>query len=134
MNQEELAFARLLDDDTSGTVLWWLGNPENVRWAVTIVLPNGRRHFPDFVIGIDGRRKSQDHIALVEVKDDGKTGRLFSTTNTDKIRTEHSLYRSALMVFRDERGQWINVAYNAAIQRHQATKPFDIEDLVWAQQ
>lgn len=134
MNQEELAFARLLDDDTTGTVLWWLRNPENARWAVTIVLPNGRRHFPDFVIGVDGRRKSQDHIALVEVKDDGKTGRLFSTTNTDKVRTEHRLYRSALMVFRDERGQWINVAYNAAIQRHQATKPFDIEDLVWAQQ
>lgn len=132
MNQEELAFARLLDDDNTGTVLWWLRNPENARWAVTIVLPNGRRHFPDFVIGVDGRRKSQDHIALVEVKDDGRTGRLFSTANTDKVRTEHSLYRSALMVFRDEHGQWINVAYNAAIRRHAATTPFNIEDLVWA--
>lgn len=133
MNREELAFAQMLDADQTGTVLWWLRNAENTSWAVTIVLPNGRRHFPDFVIGVDGRRKSRDHIALVEVKDDGRTGRLFSTANTDKVRTEHSLYRSALMVFRDERGQWVNVAYNPAIQRHVASKSFDIEDLVWTQ-
>ena len=68
-------------------------NVENARWAVTIVLPNGRRHFPDFVIGVDGR-KTADHIALVETKDNGETGRLFAKANTDKVRTDHSVYGS----------------------------------------
>jgi type III restriction enzyme len=134
LNEEELAFARLVDDDQTGTIMWWLRNLENTRWAVSIVLPNGRRHFPDFVIGVDARRKSKDGIALVEVKDDGRTGRLFSTVNTEKVRTEHREYRSALMIFRDDRGEWFNVAYRADIQRHHVGKKFDINDLIWTQQ
>lgn len=134
LNEEEFAFARLLDQDQTGTVLWWLRNVENARWAVTIVLPNGRRHFPDFVVGIDARRKSRDGIALAEVKDDGRTGRLFSTVNTDKVRTEHREYRSALMVFRNDRGQWFNVAYRADLRMHQPGSQFTIDDLVWTQQ
>ncbi len=73
MNNEELAFARVLDEDATGTVLWWLRNVSRARWAVSIVLPNGERHYPDFVIGGDARRRSEDHIALAEVKDDGRT-------------------------------------------------------------
>lgn len=115
-------------------MLWWLRNVENARWAVTIVLPNGRRHFPDFVVGVDARRKSRDGIALAEVKDDGRTGRLFSTVNTDKVRTEHREYRSALMVFRNDRGQWFNVAYRADLRMHQPGSQFTIDDLVWTQQ
>lgn len=132
MNEEELAFARLLDSDQTGTVLWWLRNVENTRWAVSIVLPNGRRHFPDFVIGVTPQRRSTDSIALVEVKDDGRTGRLFATANTDKVRTEHREYRSALMVFRDDRGRWINVVYRPDLQRHDVGGQFNITDLIWA--
>lgn len=134
MNGEELAFARALDEDKTGTVVWWLRNVANARWAVSIVLPNGKLHYPDFVVGVDARRKTPDGIALVEVKDDGRTGRLYAEVNTDKVRTEHREYRSALMVFRDERGQWFNVAYRADIQRHQIGKKFDIDDLVWTAQ
>jgi len=134
MNREELAFAQMLDDDKTGTVQWWLRNPENARWAVTIVLPNGRRHFPDFVIGVDPRRRSEDSIVLAEVKDDGTTGRLFSSANTDKVRSEHSRYRSALMVFRDPRGQWFKVAYRPDLQIHVPGSAFAIDDLVWTQQ
>lgn len=131
LNREELACARLFDEDRTGTVRWWLRNEENTRWAVSIVLPTGRRHFPDFVVGVDARRKSEDGIALVEVKDDGTTGRLFATTNTDKVRTEHARYRSALMVFRDERGDWFHVAYRPDIRRHHIGGPFTLADLVW---
>ncbi|UKJ75926.1 DEAD/DEAH box helicase [Azospirillum brasilense] len=131
MNEEELAFARLLDEDGAGTVRWWLRNESGTRWAVSIILPTGRRHYPDFVVGVDARRRSEDSIALVEVKDDGRTGRLFSMTNTDKVRTEHSRYRSALMVFRDERGEWFNVVYRPDIRRHHVGGRFTIEDLVW---
>jgi hypothetical protein len=133
LNNEELAFARLLDDDQTGTVLWWLRNVSWARWAVSIVLPSGERHYPDFVIGVDSRRKSKDSIALAEVKDDGRDGRLFSLRNTDKVRTEHREYRSALMVFRDQSGEWFNVVYRADIGRHQPGGRFFIKDLVWTQ-
>ena len=131
MNEEELAFARALDDDESGTVQWWLRNVSNARWAVSIVLPTGKLHFPDFVIGVDVRRRSKDSVALVEVKDDGKTGRLFSTSNTDKVRTEHREYRSALMVYRDGGGDWYRVGFRADIGRHVPGNRFRIEELVW---
>lgn len=130
LNREERAFAEFLEADDTGTVLWWLRNVENARWAVTIVLPNGRRHFPDFVIGVDGR-KTDDHIALVETKDNGETGRLFAKANTDKVRTDHSIYGSALMVFRDPDGGWQKIAYNPAIRMHMPSGPLSIRDLVW---
>lgn len=131
LNREERAFAEMLEADDTGTVLWWLRNVENARWAVTVVLPNGRRHFPDFVIGVDGR-KTDNHIALVETKDNGETGRLFSKVNTDKVRTDHSRYGSALMVFRDADGGWQKIAYNPAIHMHMPSGAFSIRDLVWS--
>lgn len=130
LNKEELAFARLLDQDQTGTVVWWLRNPSQARWAVSIVLPNGERHFPDFVVGVDHRRRSEDHIALAEVKDDGKTGRLFSDKNIEKVRTDHARYRSCLMVFRSDEGEWFNVTYRGDLQRHHAGAKFKIDDLV----
>jgi superfamily II DNA or RNA helicase len=133
LNNEELAFARLLDDDQTGTVLWWLRNVSRARWAVSIVLPNGERHYPDFVIGVDARRRSKDSIALAEVKDDGRDGRLFATKNTDKVRTEHSEYRSALMVFRDGSGEWFNVAYRPDLRGHAPGARFSVRDLLWTQ-
>lgn len=131
LNREERAFAQLLDSDDSGTVIWWLRNVENARWAVTIVLPNGKRHFPDFVIGVDGR-KTQDHVALVETKDDGETGRLFSKANTDKVRSDHSRYGSALMVYRDNDGNWSRVEYRPDFKTHVPAGPFSVRELVWS--
>lgn len=131
LNREERAFAEVLDTDDTGTVLWWLRNVENARWAVTIVLPNGKRHFPDFVIGIDGR-KTQDHVALVETKDDGETGRLFSKANTDKVRSDHSRYGSALMVYRDSEGNWTRVEYRPDIKTHVPSGAFSVRELVWS--
>ncbi|KEQ51451.1 DEAD/DEAH box helicase [Sphingobium chlorophenolicum] len=43
MNRNERRFAELLDADTSGVVKWWLRLQENSDWAVTIMLPTGRR-------------------------------------------------------------------------------------------
>lgn len=50
LNNEERAFAEFLDSDSTGVVKWWLRNRENTRWATRIVLPTGRRFFPDFVV------------------------------------------------------------------------------------
>lgn len=133
LNREELAFARLLDADKTGTVLWWLRNQHNARWAVSIVLPNGERHYPDFVIGINGNRRTLDNIALAEVKDDGSSGRLFSDKNGRKVRVQHSQYRRCLMVYRDENLGWYQVAWRADLQRHVPAERFDIRQLEWTE-
>jgi type III restriction enzyme len=67
------------------------------------------------------------------VKDDGRTGHLFGTVNTDKVRTEHREYRSVLMVFRNNCGQWYNVAYRADLRMHQPGNQFTVDNLVWTQ-
>jgi hypothetical protein len=133
LNREELAFARLIDEDKSGTVLWWLRNPHNARWAVSIVLPNGERHFPDFVIGVNSNRRTLDNIALAEVKDDGTSGRLFSEKNGRKVRVQHSQYRRCLMVYRDQSSGWYQVAWRSDIQRHVPAERFDIRQLEWTE-
>ncbi|WP_111467671.1 DEAD/DEAH box helicase [Cereibacter changlensis] len=51
-NRPELAFAQMIDNDDSGLVKWWLRNPENEKWATRLILPTGKRFFPDFVVGI----------------------------------------------------------------------------------
>lgn len=133
LNAQERAFARLLDNDASGTVLWWMRNTENARWAVSIVLPTGRRHFPDFVIGVNVRRKALDNIALAEIKDDGTTGRLYSSSNTDKVRTQHARYGSALMVCRNDQGEWLTIAYRPDLRSHRVGDLFNIQDLEFTQ-
>ena len=90
-----------------------------------------QRHYPDFVIGVNGR-KSLDRIGLAEVKDDAETGRLNSTGNTDKVRTEHSQYGSAIMVTRDPRNkEWYRVECFPDVRRHQPSAQFKISDFVW---
>lgn len=45
MNNEERAFAELLDADTTGRVKWWLRLQESASWAPTLILPSGRVSF-----------------------------------------------------------------------------------------
>ncbi|MBF0247763.1 MAG: hypothetical protein HQL36_06785, partial [Alphaproteobacteria bacterium] len=130
MNKPERAFAELLDGDDTGTVKWWLRNPANASWAVQLVLPNGRHHFPDFVVGVAGR-PTPEGIALLEIKDDGMTGRLHARVNSEKIRTEHRTYKSVLWVYPDEReGRWYRAEYHSR-GTIQAGPPFEMTSLKW---
>ena len=121
MNDWETRFAQLLDADSTGRVMWWMRNAENAKWACKIIRPNGRAFFPDFVIGIDGRKKP-DHIALAEVKE-----RIESEDSGEKTRVSHKDYGSALMVTWD--GQYNRfeiVGFNEALDRNVALKPYDV--------
>jgi hypothetical protein len=129
MNNEERAFAELIDDDTTGRVLWWLRLQENARWATTLMLPNGRRFFPDFAVGIS-HRPSLDHIALVEIKDDGESGRLHSTSNRLKIRAIHREYKNVTWTFRRSTGQFVEAIYERSLDDIIGKSAFNIETLV----
>lgn len=127
MNKPERRIAGLLDADESDTVAWWLRNVENMSWAARILLPNGRAFYPDFVVGVRGRR-TVDQIALVEVKDDGVDGRLHADINLIKIRTPHRDYRDVAWTAEGERGMEL-LRLNEGLGRIQADRPFAVQDL-----
>lgn len=129
LNQEERSFAELLDQDNSGAVKWWLRNPENETWATRLMLPSGKRFFPDFVVGVAGRT-SKDSIALIEIKDDGSTGRLQSDNNIEKIRVHHREYRNVFWTYRSD-GVWVRAAYEGSLHRIVDQKRFEIAEIVF---
>lgn len=129
MNQEEKSFAELIDGDESGTIKWWLRNPENERWATQMILPSGKRFFPDFVVGV-AKRSTPYGIALVEIKDDGETGRLQSDRNIEKIRVQHREYKGVMWTFRVD-GQWVKARYAPGTNRIVEDDRFSPEQLVY---
>ncbi|WP_430431860.1 DEAD/DEAH box helicase [Oceanicaulis sp.] len=129
MNKEERDFASFLDADQTGTVKWWLRNVENTRWATRLMLPSGHRFFPDFVVGVSGRT-TPDAIALIEIKDDGETGRLQSDRNVEKIRVQHREYRNVFWTYRSD-GTWIRARYAEGLHKIVPNDRFDVKELVY---
>lgn len=129
LNNEERAFAEFLDEDDTGVVKWWLRNPESEVWATRLLLPTGRRFFPDFVIGVAGR-STTDATALVEIKDDGSDGRLHSDSNLDKIRVRHRGYGPVFWTYRDD-GTWVAAHYSSSLHRIIPEGRFEIANLVY---
>jgi len=129
LEQEERDFAEFIDGDTSGTVKWWLRNRENTKWATRIVLPTGRRFFPDFVVGVTNR-STPDSIALVEIKDDGMTGRLQADANLKKIRDQHEEYKNVFWTYRADQGLWARGRYDDGLNRIVPQGAFKIAEMV----
>ena len=119
----------MLDNDDTGRIRWWLRTPENEKWATSLIVPNGKRLFPDLAVGIAGR-KTRDGIALVEIKDDGETGRLHSDSNVLKIRSEHGDYKKVFWSFREADGVFLKAVWSHSHNRIFSSGPFEIEDLV----
>lgn len=129
LNREEQDFAAFLDADQTGTVKWWMRNPENEMWATRLILPSGHRFFPDFVVGVSGRT-TPDTIALVEVKDDGETGRLQSDRNVEKIRVQHRDYRNVFWTYRSD-GTWIRAQYAEGLHKIVPKDRFEVKELIY---
>jgi hypothetical protein len=129
LNKEEQDFAEFLDADKTGTVKWWMRNPENETWATRLILPSGHRFFPDFVVGVSGRTTT-DAIALIEIKDDGDTGRLQSDRNVEKIRVQHREYRNVFWTYRSD-GTWIRARYAEGLHRIVDQDRFEVQELVY---
>lgn len=128
MNANERRFAELLDADESGHVKWWLRLQENASWAVTLMLPNGKRFFPDFAVGVTGRR-TRDAVALIETKDDGVTGRAHSEINREKIRARHSEYRNVFWTWERD-GRWEEMGWHPELERIEPLRRFSIDRLI----
>lgn len=112
LNSWEKPFAELLDRDVNNVVLWWHRNLPHKSWSVNVLMPDGRGFFPDFVIGITGR-KTVDNALLADPKlnfqRDDEAG---------KVLAEHRSYGRVMILYLQGGTHWMTVAYD-----HKAKKP-----------
>jgi hypothetical protein len=124
LNETERKFAQLLETDTSNTVRWWHRNEDRKPHSVSIVLPNGHRYFPDFIIGVNNRTCGEG-ILLVEIKG----GHILNSDDTlDKITAEHKVYGNPIMLTLDNGKFWM-MDYIESTNRIEKEKAFRVENM-----
>jgi len=125
LNNDELAFAQLLDGDLSETVEWWHRNEPCKPHSVGLVMPDGKGYYPDFMVKVQGRGKG-DGILLIEVKGEF----LLNSGNTpDKAQASHGLYRQPLMVMLEKSGRWMTLRFNEKTDKVEPDAVFRLDAL-----
>lgn len=122
LNTWEQAFAKWLDGDTLGIVQWWHRNLPRLPWSVNVPLPDGRGFFPDFVVGINGR-KTEDGALLA----DPKWG-FDRMEEAPKAGARHPAYGSVLVLYRERDARWLTVRYDAERDRAYTDREFFLSD------
>lgn len=122
LNTWEHPFAELLDRDTQNIVRWWHRNLPHKPWSVQVVLDNGRGFFPDFVIGIEGR-KYEDGGLLADPKF------FFEITQEQpKTYARHPTYGRVLILSLQGGAQWMTVTYDDYRQKAVIDREFRLAD------
>jgi hypothetical protein len=122
LNGWERSFAKQLDGDETNIVHWWHRNPPNKPWSVQVLLKDGGRFFPDFVIGIEGRKRELGAL-LADPK--------YYFEHADelpKTYAEHPSYGRVLILYQDATKQWLTVRYDAKQDRAVPGPEFRIAD------
>jgi len=114
LNSWETEFARQIDNDDTGLVQWWHRNCEKKRHSVVIPIPGQPRYWPDFVVGVQGRKSPG--ILLVETKrdinDEKGNARL-------KAVAQHPEYGKVMMLYWSEgEGLFQTVEYDAITDKN----------------
>jgi type III restriction enzyme len=99
LNSWETEFGAYMDSDDTGSVLWWHRNPPRKPWSINVLLEDGRGFYPDFLVGINGRRKEQNGL-LADTKYAWDTGR-----EIPKMLAEHASYGRVVILTKDL-GRW----------------------------
>lgn len=123
LNTWEKPFAELLDRDASNIVKWWHRNESKQPWSVNVLMPDGRGFYPDFVIGIEGR-KTEDGALLADPKlnyarDD----------EAPKVLAEHRAYGRVMILYLDG-VRWMTVGYDEKAKRPVIAREFRLVDAV----
>lgn len=122
LNSWERPFAELLDRDTQKIVRWWHRNLPHKPWSVSVVLDDGRNFFPDFVIGVEGR-KHDDGGLLADPKFAFEI-----TQEQPKIYAEHPVYGRVLVLSLQGGAQWMTVRYDEKIRKAVLDREFRLSD------
>ncbi len=122
LNGWEADFAELLDRDGGGHVLWWHRNEPRQPWSVNVLMPDGRGFYPDFVIGIAGR-KTEDHALLADPKLN-----FAREDEAPKVLAEHKVYGKVMILSRDGETRWMTVGYDTKRGVPYAARDFRLID------
>jgi len=123
LNTWELSFAKELDQDMTGLILWWHRNPPRKPYSVGIPLPGQAQqsyYWPDFIVGVNGRSRGNG-ILLVETK------RVLNDQEGNahaKSKVEHPEYKKPMMLYWENESRWMVVEYDPAQDKN-------ILDRVW---
>jgi type III restriction enzyme len=123
LNTWEKSFAGALDRDGSESVLWWHRNLPHKPWSVSVLLPDGRSFFPDFVIGVAGR-KTEDQALLADPKFGFERGE-----EAAKLTTRHPVYGRVLVVYLEGGVRWMTVGIDPASGRAKQEREFRVSDM-----
>jgi len=123
LNTWEQAFAELLDRDMNKIVKWWHRNEPRQLWSVNVLMPDGRGFYPDFVIGIEGR-KTEDGGLLADPKLNFQRD-----DEAPKVLAEHRSY-GRVMILSLDGVRWMTVGYDAKAQKPIIAKEFRLTDAI----
>jgi superfamily II DNA or RNA helicase len=114
LNDWERRFADMLDSDIDGHVKWWHRNEPRKPWSVCVVLADGRNFYPDFVIGVEGRKAVQN-ILLADTKEAFEREKEIL-----KACAQHADYGQVLIINLHGQGEareWFTVRYDGQQNR-----------------
>lgn len=112
-------FAELLDRDPHKLVNWWHRNLPDKPWSVNVLMPSGKGFYPDFVIGIEGRKTEQNALLA-----DPKERFLM---DAPKVLAEHRTY-GRVMIIAKEGARWMTVGYDDKAQKPIFAREFTLID------
>ena len=122
LNTWEKPFAEILDNDSSKVVRWWHRNLPHKPWSISVVLDDGRNFFPDFIIGIEGR-KTEDNGLLADPKFAFEI-----TQEQPKTHSEHPVYGRVLVLSLQGGLQWMTVRFDERMQKAVLDREFRLAD------
>jgi len=121
LNSWERAFVDVLDCDMTGSIKWWHRNEPHKSWAVNVLMPDGRGFYPDFVIGVEGR-KTEDNVLLADPKHNYQR-----EDEALKILAKHQVYGQVLILFRDG-ARWMTVGWDDKTHKPCIVNEFRLSD------
>lgn len=119
LNGWERDFAELLDQDGNNIVSWWHRNEPRQPWSINVLMDDGRGFYPDFIIGITGRKK-EDNGLLADPKWNFQTDR-----ESPKILAEHGTYGRVLILHRVG-PRWVTVGYDEQAKKAIIAREFSL--------
>jgi len=121
LNTWERPFAELLDHDSNNVVTWWHRNEPRQPWSVNVLMPDGRGFYPDFVIGITGR-KTEEGALLADPKLNFQRD-----DEAPKVLAEHRIYGRVMILFLDG-VRWMTVGYDNKSKKPVLAREFRLSD------
>lgn len=122
LNVWETEFAGLLDRDQLDVVSWWHRNLPHKPWSAQVVLSDGRAFFPDFIIGVEARKKWAGTL-LADPK--------YYFESTDELPKSHASHPTygRVLILSKQPAQWTVVRYDEAKKRALLDRQFRVADL-----